>query len=122
MDNLEVLRGSAKEIVGRLTGEGEYYLDDISTTVITRIDPADYTEGGYIVQFSNEDSPFGINGEMVYGPTDGIIKYDLSNKVAGVSLKGEFTINDEETSAKEFDLILEGVIFQLLKIYERYTF
>ena len=122
MDKVEVVRGTAKEIANTITVEGEYYLDDISTNVVSRIDVDDYVPGGFIIQFTNEDSPFGINGEVVFGPTDGIIKYDLYNKVAGVSLKGEFTINDEETSAKEFDLILEGVIFQLLKIYERYTF
>jgi hypothetical protein len=121
MDNLKVLDGTVKEITRALLEEGEYYIPSINTEAVSRIDPSDYINGGFIIQFSNNSSPIGVTGQFSVNFEDGIIKFDLESKVNNFKVKGLVAINAFATNADETDLVLEGLIILLLKIYERYT-
>ena len=121
MDELKVLEGSTKEIARTLLVEGEYYINKIDTKVISRIDETVFHAGGFIAKFSNDESPLGVSGEYVYRASEGVIQYELKSKIELFTIRGNIPINDDEKAGEEADLVLEGVLELLFKIYERFT-
>jgi len=122
MNNLTLIRGeSVKEIRKTLFEEGEYFIVSLNTVAISRINEADFMNGGFKILFNNSEAPSGVTGHFTVDFGEGIISYALESKIESFHLEGRVEISAYATNVDEADLVLEGVISLLLKIYERYT-